>query len=116
MSKDSEVWKNEANELFKKGKFEQALFLYDRGIRCNPDSPILYLDKSLTCLKIDSFYMAYESAKIGLEKGGDREKALFRSVKLLLYLIFKFICFEEWEKQHMVCENGKNLLNILLKF
>uniref|UniRef100_A0A914Q547 SET domain-containing protein n=1 Tax=Panagrolaimus davidi TaxID=227884 RepID=A0A914Q547_9BILA len=78
MSKDAEVWKNEANEFFKDGKYEKAIFLYERAIRCNPENPILYLNKSMACLKTGAFYMAYEAAKHGLEKGGDREKALYR--------------------------------------
>uniref|UniRef100_A0AC35EZW4 SET domain-containing protein n=1 Tax=Panagrolaimus sp. PS1159 TaxID=55785 RepID=A0AC35EZW4_9BILA len=78
VSKDAEVWKNEANELFKAGKYDKALFLYERAIRCNCENPVLYLNKSMTCLKTGAFYIAYESAKHGLEKGGDREKALYR--------------------------------------
>uniref|UniRef100_A0AC34FAR2 SET domain-containing protein n=1 Tax=Panagrolaimus sp. ES5 TaxID=591445 RepID=A0AC34FAR2_9BILA len=78
MSKDPEYWRKEANECFKKGKFEEALKLYDRAIRYNPELAVLYLNKSLTCLKMDAFYAAYESAKIAFEKGGDKEKALYR--------------------------------------
>uniref|UniRef100_A0A914Q7I5 SET domain-containing protein n=1 Tax=Panagrolaimus davidi TaxID=227884 RepID=A0A914Q7I5_9BILA len=32
----------------------------------------------MACLKIGAFYMAFKAAEIGLEKGGNREKALFR--------------------------------------
>uniref|UniRef100_A0A914Y7R1 Uncharacterized protein n=1 Tax=Panagrolaimus superbus TaxID=310955 RepID=A0A914Y7R1_9BILA len=78
MSEDAEVWKQEANECFKKKDYKKALFLYDRAIRYNPDLPVLYLNKSITCLQTGAFYMAYESAKFALEKGGDREKALYR--------------------------------------
>uniref|UniRef100_A0A914QCX0 SET domain-containing protein n=1 Tax=Panagrolaimus davidi TaxID=227884 RepID=A0A914QCX0_9BILA len=77
-SKDAEVWRQKANECFKNGNFEKALFFYDRAIRCNPELSILYLNKSLTCLRTGAFYFAYEASKIGLEKGGDREKALYR--------------------------------------
>uniref|UniRef100_A0AC34FTA6 SET domain-containing protein n=1 Tax=Panagrolaimus sp. ES5 TaxID=591445 RepID=A0AC34FTA6_9BILA len=78
MSKDPEYWREKANECFKKGKFEDALKLYDRAIRYNSELAVLYLNKSLTCLKIEAFYAAYESAKIAFEKGGDKEKALYR--------------------------------------
>uniref|UniRef100_A0AC34FKY4 SET domain-containing protein n=1 Tax=Panagrolaimus sp. ES5 TaxID=591445 RepID=A0AC34FKY4_9BILA len=77
-SKDSEYWREKANECFKKGKFEDALKLYDRAIRYNSELAVLYLNKSLTCLKIEAFYAAYESAKIACEKVGDKEKALYR--------------------------------------
>jgi hypothetical protein len=77
-SKDAEVWRQKANECFKNENFEKALFFYDRAIRCNPELSVLYLNKALTCLRTGAFYFAYEAAKIGLEKGGDREKALYR--------------------------------------
>uniref|UniRef100_A0AC35GTY5 Uncharacterized protein n=1 Tax=Panagrolaimus sp. PS1159 TaxID=55785 RepID=A0AC35GTY5_9BILA len=47
-SKDAEVWRQKANECFKNGNFEKALFFYDRAIRCNPELSVLYLNKSLT--------------------------------------------------------------------
>uniref|UniRef100_A0AC35F0H7 SET domain-containing protein n=1 Tax=Panagrolaimus sp. PS1159 TaxID=55785 RepID=A0AC35F0H7_9BILA len=78
LSKDSEIWRQKANDCFKKEKYKDALMLYDRAIRCNPELPVLYLNKSLTYLRTGAFYMAYESARLALEKGGDREKALFR--------------------------------------
>uniref|UniRef100_A0A914Z667 SET domain-containing protein n=1 Tax=Panagrolaimus superbus TaxID=310955 RepID=A0A914Z667_9BILA len=78
LSKNAEVWQKEANECFKKGKYEMALKLYDRAIRFNPELSVLHSNKSLTCLRIGAFYDAYEAAKIGLEKGGNREKALYR--------------------------------------
>uniref|UniRef100_A0A914Z682 SET domain-containing protein n=1 Tax=Panagrolaimus superbus TaxID=310955 RepID=A0A914Z682_9BILA len=78
LSKDAELWQEKANKFFKKEKYEMALKLYDRAIRCNPELSVLYLNKALTCLRIGAFYKAYETAKLALEKGGDREKALYR--------------------------------------
>uniref|UniRef100_A0AC35F2E6 SET domain-containing protein n=1 Tax=Panagrolaimus sp. PS1159 TaxID=55785 RepID=A0AC35F2E6_9BILA len=78
MSKDAEVWREKANEVFKKGNYRSALNMYNRGIRYNPELPVLYLNKALTCLRTGAFYEAYEAAEFALEKNGDREKALFR--------------------------------------
>uniref|UniRef100_A0AC34FHU8 Uncharacterized protein n=1 Tax=Panagrolaimus sp. ES5 TaxID=591445 RepID=A0AC34FHU8_9BILA len=78
MSEDAELWRQEANECFKKKDYKNALFLYDRAIRYNPQLPVLYLNKSITCLQTGAFYVAYKNAKLALEKGGDREKALYR--------------------------------------
>uniref|UniRef100_A0AC35GI33 Tetratricopeptide repeat protein n=1 Tax=Panagrolaimus sp. PS1159 TaxID=55785 RepID=A0AC35GI33_9BILA len=78
MSKDAKFWRTKANECYKNGKTEEALFLYERGIRCDPENAGLYLNKSAACLKMGSFYMAFKAAETGLEKGGNREKALFR--------------------------------------
>uniref|UniRef100_A0A914YRG0 SET domain-containing protein n=1 Tax=Panagrolaimus superbus TaxID=310955 RepID=A0A914YRG0_9BILA len=78
MSKDAELWREKANKCFKKQEYGDALIIYDRAIRYNPENAVLYLNKSLTCLKVDAFYMAYQCAKEALEKGGDKEKALFR--------------------------------------
>uniref|UniRef100_A0A914P1I9 SET domain-containing protein n=1 Tax=Panagrolaimus davidi TaxID=227884 RepID=A0A914P1I9_9BILA len=78
MSTDAEEWREMANDDFKKGNFKSALNFYNRGIRYSPDLPVLYLNKSLACLRIGAFYEAYKSAKFALEKNGDREKALFR--------------------------------------
>uniref|UniRef100_A0AC34FN45 Tetratricopeptide repeat protein n=1 Tax=Panagrolaimus sp. ES5 TaxID=591445 RepID=A0AC34FN45_9BILA len=78
MSKDAEFWRKEANEYFKTGKYGNALKLYDRALRYNPEISVLYLNKSLTCLKVGAYYEAYKCAKIALDKdGGDREKALY---------------------------------------
>uniref|UniRef100_A0A914ZA21 Tetratricopeptide repeat protein n=1 Tax=Panagrolaimus superbus TaxID=310955 RepID=A0A914ZA21_9BILA len=41
MSNDVEVIRGEANEYFKKGKYFDALQLYDRGIRINAELPII---------------------------------------------------------------------------
>ena len=78
MSKDPMVWKEKANVDLKKGDYRSAIMLYDRAIRLNPTLPVLYLNKSLACLRDEAFYMAYEAAKIALEKSDDREKALYR--------------------------------------
>uniref|UniRef100_A0A914PRM1 Tetratricopeptide repeat protein n=1 Tax=Panagrolaimus davidi TaxID=227884 RepID=A0A914PRM1_9BILA len=80
MSTDAEGWREMGNDDFKKGNYKSALNFYNRGIRYNPDLPVLYLNKSLACLRIGAFYEAYKSAKFALEKNGDREKALFRYV------------------------------------
>uniref|UniRef100_A0AC34G248 SET domain-containing protein n=1 Tax=Panagrolaimus sp. ES5 TaxID=591445 RepID=A0AC34G248_9BILA len=78
MSNDAEVWRQKANECFKNENYDTALNLYNRAIKCDPELPVLNLNISLTCLKLESFYDAYEAAKLGLEKNGDREKALYR--------------------------------------
>ena len=78
MSKDPEHWRKMANDCFAKGDYNSALKLYDRAIRYNPELPVLYLNKAMTCLRIGAFQMAYEAANIALKKGGDREKALYR--------------------------------------
>lgn len=52
--------------------------LYDRAIRYDPGNPVLYLNKASNCLRSGYFKLGYESAKFGLDKGGDREKALQR--------------------------------------
>uniref|UniRef100_A0AC34FWL2 SET domain-containing protein n=1 Tax=Panagrolaimus sp. ES5 TaxID=591445 RepID=A0AC34FWL2_9BILA len=77
-SKDANVWREEANDCFKSGNFEKALFLYDRAIRCNPELSVLYLNKSLTCLRSGAFYTAYKAAELGFDKSGERDKALLR--------------------------------------
>uniref|UniRef100_A0A914Q0F3 SET domain-containing protein n=1 Tax=Panagrolaimus davidi TaxID=227884 RepID=A0A914Q0F3_9BILA len=77
-TKDVELIRKNANDLFLKGKFDDALMLYNRAIRYSPDLPILYLNKASAYLRKNSFSKAYEAAKFGLEKGGDREKALLR--------------------------------------
>uniref|UniRef100_A0A914P4Q9 SET domain-containing protein n=1 Tax=Panagrolaimus davidi TaxID=227884 RepID=A0A914P4Q9_9BILA len=78
MSKDAEFWREKANECFKKREYKKAIFLYDRAIRCNEDNPVLYSNKAEACLQISAFYEADKAAKLALEKGGDRKKALSR--------------------------------------
>ena len=78
MSNDPMVWKDKANDYLKNGDYKSAIMLYDRAIRLNPELPVLYLNKSLACLRDEAFFMAYETARIALEKGGDREKSMHR--------------------------------------
>ncbi|KAI6177647.1 SET domain-containing protein [Aphelenchoides bicaudatus] len=78
MSDNAEQIKASGNQYFQNKDYESATFLYNRAIRCSPDMAVLYLNKSSSQLRSGYFDGAYESAKTGLDKGGDREKALFR--------------------------------------
>uniref|UniRef100_A0A914Q6Q3 SET domain-containing protein n=1 Tax=Panagrolaimus davidi TaxID=227884 RepID=A0A914Q6Q3_9BILA len=84
ISKDAEVLRNKAYDCFKNGNFEKALFLYDRGIRCNPEFPVLYLNKALTCLRTGAFYIAYEAAKLGMGKGAEQKYGKYDFKAMLL--------------------------------
>lgn len=77
-TKDVGKIREQGNELVKQNDYNGALKLYNRAIRYNPEVPVLYLNKAFACLRSGYFNDAYEAAKIGMEKGGDREKALYR--------------------------------------
>jgi tetratricopeptide (TPR) repeat protein len=66
------------NNHFLNKDYETATRLYDRAIRYSPDLAVLYLNKASSCLRSGYVQKAYDAAKIGLEKGGDPEKALYR--------------------------------------
>ncbi|KAI6171541.1 Isoform A [Aphelenchoides bicaudatus] len=66
------------NEYFIAKDYERATKMYSRAIRYQPNTAVLHLNKASAQLRSGYFEDAYKSAKTGLEKGGDREKALFR--------------------------------------
>jgi hypothetical protein len=75
---DPDKIKEEGNKCFSIKNYEAATFIYNRAIRYAPDMPVLYLNRSSSQMRSGYFEDAYESAKLALDKGGDREKALFR--------------------------------------
>jgi hypothetical protein len=75
---DPDTIREEGNKHFLAKNYETATFMYNRAIRYTPNMPVLYLNRASSQLRSGYFEGAYESAKLALDKGGDREKALFR--------------------------------------
>uniref|UniRef100_A0A915CS38 Uncharacterized protein n=1 Tax=Ditylenchus dipsaci TaxID=166011 RepID=A0A915CS38_9BILA len=53
------------------------------GNKCSkkPDLPVIHLNKAQTLIRLNRFFEAYKEAKVGLDGGGNQEKALFRMGK-----------------------------------
>ncbi|KAG9025957.1 hypothetical protein FRB95_009543 [Tulasnella sp. JGI-2019a] len=53
LPKTEEGWRDMGNRYFKSGWFVQAVFAYSRGLRRYPNSTLLYLNRSLACLRLN---------------------------------------------------------------
>ncbi|KAG2422871.1 hypothetical protein HXX76_015702 [Chlamydomonas incerta] len=77
----AERFKGRGNELFKAGKFADALTEYSKAINEHPDNPVYYNNRAMACLKIFRFEQAEEDCNRALRfdlKEGDKAKALLR--------------------------------------
>ncbi|XP_028031383.1 serine/threonine-protein phosphatase 5 [Bombyx mandarina] len=63
--------KNEANEYFKKQNYDKAIELYSQAIEKNPNSAVLYANRSIANLRLENFGYALGDASkaIALDKG-----------------------------------------------
>uniref|UniRef100_A0A915EAU7 SET domain-containing protein n=1 Tax=Ditylenchus dipsaci TaxID=166011 RepID=A0A915EAU7_9BILA len=66
------------NEYYKNKNYELALQYYKKGLFMEPDSGVLQLNMAAAFLASENYHAAYEAAKLALEKGADKEKALMR--------------------------------------
>uniref|UniRef100_A0A915D840 SET domain-containing protein n=1 Tax=Ditylenchus dipsaci TaxID=166011 RepID=A0A915D840_9BILA len=66
------------NQHYVEKNYEWALKYYKKGLLIEPDSGVLHLNMAAAYLATDNYHAAFESAKLALEKGADREKALIR--------------------------------------
>ncbi|KAG2452889.1 hypothetical protein HYH02_002233 [Chlamydomonas schloesseri] len=77
----AERFKGRGNELFKAGKFADALTEYSKAINEHPDNPVYYNNRAMACLKIFRFEQAEEDCNRALRfdlKEADKAKALLR--------------------------------------
>uniref|UniRef100_A0A915CRW4 SET domain-containing protein n=1 Tax=Ditylenchus dipsaci TaxID=166011 RepID=A0A915CRW4_9BILA len=71
----------EGNKMFNKADYEKALNYYSQALVLEPDLAVIHLNKAETLIRLNRFFEAYKEAKVGLDGGGNQEKALFRMGK-----------------------------------
>ncbi|GIM05847.1 hypothetical protein Vretimale_10263 [Volvox reticuliferus] len=77
----AERFKARGNDLFRTGKFADALTEYSKAINEHPENPVYYNNRAMACLKIFRFEQAEEDCNRALKfvlKEADKAKALLR--------------------------------------
>uniref|UniRef100_A0A915D845 Uncharacterized protein n=3 Tax=Ditylenchus dipsaci TaxID=166011 RepID=A0A915D845_9BILA len=64
------------NQYYVEKNYEWALKYYKKALIIEPDSGVLHLNMAAAYIATDNYHAAFESAKLALEKGADKEKAL----------------------------------------
>eukprot|EP01028_Stygiella_incarcerata_P005626 TRINITY_DN2354_c0_g1_i1.p1 TRINITY_DN2354_c0_g1~~TRINITY_DN2354_c0_g1_i1.p1 ORF type:complete len:478 (-),score=118.07 TRINITY_DN2354_c0_g1_i1:255-1688(-) len=86
---DPEGWlryKDEANVLFSKNKFVQAVLLYSKAIELNPENAGLWTNRSLAHIKLEEYGSAIEDADKALSVDSGFTKAYYRKGSALFGL------------------------------
>jgi len=82
----AEQLKTQANEFFAKGKYKQALELYDQAIELNPNSAIYYNNRAFTYFKLEQYGGAIADATKSIELDKTYAKAYYRRASAYLAL------------------------------
>lgn len=69
-------YKQEGNDFFKSGKYEEAIRLYSQAIHISPDVSILYTNRGLSYLKLNAYDLAYSDGLKALEIDSNSVKAI----------------------------------------
>uniref|UniRef100_A0A915CL16 SET domain-containing protein n=1 Tax=Ditylenchus dipsaci TaxID=166011 RepID=A0A915CL16_9BILA len=70
--------RDRGNQYYGKKDYEWALKYYKKALLIKPDLGVLHLNMAAAFLALDNYHAAFEAAKLALEKGADKEKALMR--------------------------------------
>uniref|UniRef100_A0A915DA85 Tetratricopeptide repeat protein n=1 Tax=Ditylenchus dipsaci TaxID=166011 RepID=A0A915DA85_9BILA len=68
--------RDRGNQYYGKKDYEWALKYYKKALLIKPDLGVLHLNMAAAFLTLDNYHAAFEAAKLALEKGADKEKAL----------------------------------------
>ena len=74
----SDALKDAGNELFKAGRFLQAVDLYTRALEVGPRTPALFCNRAAAHLKIENYGTALADAESALELDKTFQKAYYR--------------------------------------
>jgi hypothetical protein len=79
MSAEGNIYKNEGNKAFSKGKYHSAIEAFTKAIACNPDEAVYYSNRSAAYEKVGDYQRALKDAnktvelKRGWAKGWGRK-------------------------------------------
>lgn len=63
----SEEMKNRGNDLFREGKLEESLEMYNQALELDPTNHLAYSNRALVFMKLDQVGRAIEDCLIGIE-------------------------------------------------
>jgi len=78
MKTKSEQCKEEGNKCVKESKFTEAVIHYTEAIKHEPNSAVLYSNRSLAFVKIDQLFFALEDAQKAIKLDPSWPKGFFR--------------------------------------
>jgi serine/threonine-protein phosphatase 5 len=85
-TKESDEWKSQGNDEYKKNHFPQAIELYTKAIECNPSIPSYYSNRALCHIKMENFGLALSDAATAIKVDSRYAKAYYRKGQALYYL------------------------------
>uniref|UniRef100_H2Z6Q5 Serine/threonine-protein phosphatase n=1 Tax=Ciona savignyi TaxID=51511 RepID=H2Z6Q5_CIOSA len=82
----AEKFKEEANQLFKDKKYEEAVELYTRAIEANPKSSVYHANRSFAHLRLENYGFALEDASTAIACDKKYIKAYYRRASAYMSL------------------------------
>ncbi|CAL1529700.1 unnamed protein product [Lymnaea stagnalis] len=82
MKTKAEQCKEEGNKCVKEGKYTEAVFHYTEAIKHEPNTAVLYSNRSLAFLKIDQLFLAMEDAQKAIKLEPSWPKGYFRKAEI----------------------------------
>ncbi|CAB3249857.1 unnamed protein product [Arctia plantaginis] len=104
--------KEEGNEAFKMGRWQQALSLYNEALTIDPNNKIvnakLYYNKATVCAKLNQIKEAVEACTAALELDENYVKALLRRAKCYSELCEFEEAVKDYEKLYKIDKSKEN--------
>lgn len=100
--------KAEANELFKGEKFNEAIEVYAKAIEVNPHNAVLYANRSIANLKVESFGYALTDANAAIKIDKNYLKAYYRRAAAHMALGKYKLALRDYELVYKLRKNDKD--------
>ena len=100
--------KGEANDLFKAEKYNEAIELYAKAIEVNPHNAVLYANRSIANLKVESFGYALTDANAAIKCDKNYLKAYYRRAAAHMALGKYKVALRDYELVYKLRKNDKD--------
>nr|CAG4636059.1 EOG090X03S1 [Eubosmina coregoni]SVE69715.1 EOG090X03S1 [Eubosmina coregoni] len=104
----AESLKEEANELFKKQNYVKAITLYSNAIEFNPNSAVLYANRSFAYLRTECFGYALEDASKAINLDKTYVKGYYRRAASYMALGKTKLALKDYESVFKARPNDKD--------
>nr|CAG4646148.1 EOG090X03S1 [Macrothrix elegans] len=104
----AERLKEEANEFFKQQNYVKAATLYSNAIECNPNSAVLFANRSFAYLRTECFGSALEDASKAISLDKSYVKAYYRRAAAYMALGKTKLALKDYETVFKARPNDKD--------